>query len=119
LEENYPAQGEFAQKLQDFAKQTMTHVHLVAHLGKPPTSPPKGHRPSMYSIKGSSLLTNNVDNIVLIQRNLEKTKEGLTYEQKRAMHDAEVIIEKQRETGWLDVFKLKYDPIRRTYSKLV
>lgn len=119
LEENFPAQGEFTQKLQDFAKQTMTHVHLVAHLGKPPINPPKGHRPSMYSIKGSSLLTNNVDNIVLIQRNLEKMKEGLTYEQKKAMHDAEVIIEKQRETGWLDVFKLKYDPIRRTYSKLV
>ena len=118
LEENYPAQGEFVQRLQDFAKQTIGHVHLVAHLGKPPISPPKGFRPSMYAIKGSSLLTNNVDNIVLIQRNLEKTKEGLSYEQKNAMHDVEVIVEKQRETVWLDHFKLKYNPSKRTYSKM-
>ncbi len=118
LEEDYPAQGEFTQKLQDFAKQTQTHVHLVAHLGKPPQTVQKGHKPSMYSIKGSSLLTNNVDNIILIQRNLEKMKDGLTREQKASMHDVEIIIEKQRETGWLDTFKLKYDPVRRAYSKM-
>lgn len=120
LEEDYPAQGEFCGKLQDFAKETDSHVHLVAHLGKPL---PNMERPSMYSIKGSSLLPNNADNVLLLCRNPEKEKlrkaGKLSEEQDKNMHDVEVIVEKQRETGWLDTFKLKYDPLRHTYKKMI
>ena len=118
LEEDYPAQGEFCNRLQDFAKETNTHVHLVAHLGKPNQNM---DRPSMYSIKGSSLLVNNADNILLVCRNPEKEKlrkaMKLTEEQDRNMHDTEIIVEKQRETGWLHTFKLKFDPMRFSYKK--
>jgi twinkle protein len=118
LEEDYPAQGEFCNRLQDFAKETGGHVHLVAHLGKPSQVV---DRPSMYSIKGSSLLVNNADNVLLVCRNPEKEKlrkaSKLTDEQDKNMHDTEVIVEKQRETGWLHTFKLKFDPLRYSYRK--
>lgn len=119
LEEDYPAQGKFCNRLQDFAKETGSHVHLVAHLGKPSQVI---DRPSMYSIKGSSLLVNNADNVLLVCRNPDKEKlrkaMKLTDDQDKTMHDVEVIVEKQRETGWLNTFKLKYDPIRHSYRKM-
>lgn len=119
LEEDYPAQGEFCNRLQDFAKETGVHVHLVAHLAKPTQAM---ERPSMYAIKGSSLLVNNADNVLLICRNPEKEKlrktQKLTPEQDTTMHDTEIIVEKQRETGWTGMFKLKFDPQRYTYNAL-
>lgn len=119
LEEDYPAQGEFCNRLQDFAKETGVHVHLVAHLAKPSQTM---ERPSMYAIKGSSLLVNNADNVLLICRNPEKEKlrkqNKLSDEQDKMMHDTEIIVEKQRETGWTGMFKLKYDPQRYTYRQI-
>ena len=119
LEEDYPAQGEFCNRLQDFAKETGVHVHLVAHLAKPSQTM---ERPSMYAIKGSSLLVNNADNVLLICRNPEKEKlrkqNKLSDEQDKLMHDTEIIVEKQRETGWTGMFKLKYDPQRYTYRQV-
>lgn len=117
LEEDWPAQGEFCNRLQDFAKDTGAHVHLVAHLGKPAQG---GERPSMYAIKGSSLMVNNADNILLVLRNPEKEKKRkagkLTSEEERSMHDTEVIVEKQRETGWIGLFRLNFDPQKLRYS---
>ena len=118
LEENYPAQGEFTNRLQDFVKQTDTHVHLVCHLAK---AGKNTERPSMYDVKGSSLIVNGVDNILLVTRNPEKEKlrksNKLTDEQDKTMHDCEVIVEKQRATGWLNTFRLRFNPYRYTYSK--
>lgn len=117
LEEDYPSQGQFCNVLQNFAKETGVHVHLVAHLAKPSQSM---ERPTMYGIKGSSLLVNNADNVLLISRNPTKEKlrrnGNLTEEEDKNTHDAELIVEKQRETGWTGMFKLKFDPRRYTYS---
>lgn len=119
LEEDYPAQGVFCVRLQSFAKETGGHVHLVAHLGKPTGNQ---DRPTMYGVKGSSLIINSTDNVLLVCRNPEKEKlrkaNKLTDEQKHSMHDTEVIVEKQRETGWLDTFRLKFNPFRYSYSKM-
>jgi len=116
LEEDYPAQGQFCNRLQDFAKETGAHIHLVAHLAKPSQSM---ERPTMYGIKGSSLIVNNADNVLLVCRNPEKEKlrknGKLTEEEDRNTHDAEIIVEKQRDTGWTGIFKLKFDPRRYTY----
>lgn len=116
LEEDWPAQGEFCNRLQDFAKETQSHIHLVAHLGKPSTG---SDRPSMYNIKGSSLLVNNADNVLLILRNPKKEKlrkaGQLTKEDEKTMHDSEVIVEKQRETGWTGLYRLRFDPYRYMY----
>lgn len=115
LEEDYDAQGQFLTVLQNFVKETGSHVHLVAHLGKPPAN---GERPTLYSVKGSSLIVNNADNVLLVSRNPEREKlrraNKLTPELSAKLHDSEVIVEKQRDTGWLDTFRLKFNP--RTYS---
>lgn len=119
LEEDYPAQGQFCNRLQDFAKETGVHIHLVAHLAKPNQTV---DRPTMYSIKGSSLMVNNADNVILIGRNPDKEKMRragtLKPEIDASTHDAELIVEKQRETGWTGMFKLKFNPSRYTYRIL-
>jgi len=117
LEEDYPAQGEFCNRLQDFAKDTGVHIHLVTHLAKPGQD---AARPSMHSIKGSSLMANNADNVLLILRNPEKEKKRkagkLTREEERSMHDSEIIVEKQRETGWLGMIKLDFDSAKLRFT---
>lgn len=120
LEEDYPAQGQFCSDLQGFAKECNIHVHLVCHLAKPSQASP---RPTMYGVKGSSLIINNTNNVALICRNAEKQKlrsmGKLTAEQDQQMHDAELIIEKQRETGWTGMFKMKYEVNRYRYTHVL
>ncbi len=117
LEEDYPAQGKFMNELQEFAKTTGSFVDIVCH----PKKAAHGQRPSEMDIKGSSLIANNVDNIVSICRNPEKEKKrkdgSLTPEQERLMHDAEVRIEKQREIGWTGLFKFSFDQKTFSYKK--
>jgi twinkle protein len=117
LEENAPAQGEFMNKLANFAKETGTHIHLVAH----PRKMAAGQRAGTSDIKGSSLIGNNADNIVGIARNqekwdMEKSGEG-DPEVMGAMHDTEITVEKQRESGWTGTFYLDFDPRRLTYKE--
>ena len=75
----------------------------------------------MYAIKGSSLMVNNADNVLLVLRNPEKEKKRkagkLTSEEERSMHDSEIIVEKQRETGWLGMFKLNFDSARFRFTE--
>jgi len=120
LEENYPAQGNFLNQLQKFCKDTDTHVHLVAHNRKA-SHADKGNRGS--KVKGSSLLVNNADNIVEVSRNPDKEElredGGLTPEKDLAMHDTEVRVIKQRETGWQGRILLKYDQHSRCFSSFL
>lgn len=116
LEEEYTAQGKFMNDLQSFTKATNSHVHLVAH----PRKMQAGARAGKLDIKGSSLIPNNADNIINVIRNTEKDdlrKKGiLSNEQDIMMHDAEVSIEKQRETGWEGLIRLKFDRFRLKFS---
>lgn len=117
LEDEWSEQGEFCNRLQEFAKETGAHVHLVAHLKKASDGQ---KRPSMDSVKGSSLITNNVDNVIIVLRNPvkdAKRKADKMDHDTRMMHDVEIIIEKQRETGWVGMFKLDFDPAKLRYSK--
>lgn len=116
LEEDFPAQGDFMNKLQEFTKSTGCHVHLVAH-------PRKVHaeqRLTKLDVKGSSLIPNNADNIVCVIRNQEKKRlketGEITAQQEREMHDTEISIEKQRETGWEGSIKLQFDKERYNFT---
>jgi twinkle protein len=102
LEEDYVAQGEFLNELQRFAKQTATHVHLVAHPRK------KDEQYDKLDIKGSSQIPNNADNILILTRN--EKKKG------RDDFDTRVEIVKQRDSGWHGSWLLRFDPARYTYS---
>ena len=107
LEENYKEQGKFLNKLSEFAKKTESHIHLVCH----PRKPDKDSELSRMDIKGSTLIVNNADNVIIIKRNHEKDKirrDGpLTKEQDDGMHDLEVISDKQRDGGWIGKVSLR------------
>ena len=115
LEEDFPAQGEFMNRLQEFAKGTGVHVHLVVH----PRKATFGGRVAMLDIKGSTLIVNNADNIVVVSRNAEKmeiSKERDLTPAEAAWHDTEITVEKQRESGWIGGFYFKFNPRDYTYQ---
>jgi twinkle protein len=119
LEEDYPGQGQFMNRLQVFAKETSSHVHLVAH----PRKMGEDGKPAKMDVKGSSVIPNNADSIVAVCRNFQKDqlrKDGkLTDLQKVTMYDTEIRVEKQRETGWEGRFLLRFDPITFSYSPFI
>ena len=116
LEEDARATGDFMNRLANFAKTSGAHVHLVAH----PRKMGAGQKAGAVDIKGSSLIANNADNIAGIARNQEKwdrQKEGMTDPSDlRDMHDTEITVEKQRESGWTGTFYLDFDTRRLTYK---
>lgn len=116
LEEDFPAQGAFMNRSQEFVKETGTHLHLVVH----PRKTMNGNRPGLQDIKGSSLIYNNADNIVVVARNNEKlelSKERELTEEEQKWHDTEIVVEKQRESGWCGAFYLKFNAIDYTYRE--
>lgn len=116
LEENFPAQGKFMNRLQGFVKQTGAHAHLVAHPRKGLNS---DGRPGMMDVKGSALIPGNTDNLIAVIRNPEKSKKikdgSITADERKTMHDTEITVEKQREDGWTGTFQLRFNPDRYTF----
>jgi len=115
LEEDFPSQGVFMNRLQEFVKDTGTHVHLVVH----PRKGQAGGKPGMLDVKGSSLIPNNADNIVVVARNEAKmalSKERELDDDEKQWHDTEVTVEKQRESGWLGTFYLRFNPYQFTFT---
>lgn len=117
IDDDYPAQGAFINRLQEFAKSTGVHVHLVAH-------PRKGQggtsKPGLLDIKGSSVIANGVDNVIAVCRNNEKAeaaKDGELTEEQKDEYDTEIRIEKQKESGWLGAFFLKFNPRTFMFNK--
>lgn len=108
LEEDYPAQGKFLNRLCEFAKKYMVHVHLVAH----PRKTSDDTRPTANDIKGSSLLRNNSDNILVVSRNTakeNKVREGeMTEEEADGEWDTQVLVDKDRDQGKIKSFKYKF-----------
>lgn len=67
--DNYNGEKNFVASLFDICKDTGVHIHLVHHTRKPEKS---GKEPDKSSIKGSGAITDIVDNIFMVWRNLEK-----------------------------------------------
>lgn len=115
LEEDYLAQSQFINDLIAFARGAGAHVHLVAHPRKASSD-----KPGMVDIKGSGVLKDCADNAVAICRNLEKMEasmEGELTPEMRAQYDTEIRVYKQKESGWIGAFYLKFDNRGFTYSK--
>jgi twinkle protein len=108
LEEDYVAQTDFMNEILGFAKNSGSHVHLVAHTRKFPAG--QQGRKGMGDVKGNSSIENNVDNIAIVRRNHDK--------QSFDDYDTEIEIKKQRETGWLGSFYLRFDHRHFAYSSV-
>ena len=95
-------QKNFVDKLCAIAKETMCHIHLVAHDRKPED---EKRKPSRWEIAGSSDISNQVDNCFGVWRNVAKIgKDELENEE-----DAVIVCDAQRNGEWTGEIKLWVD----------
>jgi twinkle protein len=89
--DEYRDQKEFCSDMSDFAKEHRAHFHLVAH-------PRKGNnddrQPDKVDVSGSGHITDLVDNVIVMWRTDEKTKEKQNF-------DNMLMVKKNREFGKL------------------
>ena len=72
--DDYGGQKEFINELHAIAKDTGMHIHLVAHMRKPPKD--LRYVPDRYDISGGSDITNQADNVFIVWTDMEKKAEG-------------------------------------------
>lgn len=108
--DDYDGQRVFLNQLCSFAKQTNTHVNLVAHARK---GKDESETPGKLDVKGSSDIINQADNVLTIWRN--KDKEQAIFDGKTLPNDPDTIIycNKQRETG--EEFKIRCRFLKGTF----
>lgn len=100
MEGDYAAEKKLVNSLQNIAKQTGVHIHLVAHSRK---LKDETQQAGKFDVVGSGMLTNLPDNVMMVSRN--KTKE---FELRKPNPKPEIleqpdtflICEKQRHGQW-------------------
>jgi twinkle protein len=93
-EDDYNGQKLFVDALTSIARDYGIHVHIVHHIRK---SGSEEDRPNKMDIKGSSSITDQVDNVFIVWRNRKKEnalKDGKTVEE--SVPDMVLMCEKQR-----------------------
>lgn len=86
--------------LQNIAKNTGLHIHLVAHSKKGQN---EYELPGKFDVSGTTMITNIADNVVTVQRNKRKEAERLKAQPKEDvinMPDAFLNVSKQRHGQW-------------------
>ena len=104
-EGDYAAEKRLINSLQNIAKQTGLHIHLVAHSRKPSEGMGRGK----YEIKGSGTISDMGDNVLTVARNRKKEKERKQINPKPEIMekpDTYLICDKQRHFTWEGVFGL-------------
>jgi len=103
-EGDYAGEKRLINSLQNIAKQTGLHIHLVAHSRKP------GDRNAgKYEVKGSGTITDMSDNVLTVSRNRTKEKERKQVNPKQEIMDKPdtyLVCDKQRHFTWEGVFGL-------------
>jgi twinkle protein len=97
-EESFDEQKQLVGELCEMAEQTGMHVHLVAH-AKKPGNEGESKPPSKYYIRGSSAISDQLHNVILVWQNKVKRAEAEKREPRpevMGQHDAMVVIDKQR-----------------------
>lgn len=116
-EESMDEQKQFMTDLVRIAQETKLHIHLVAHCRKPPTTG-ETLPPNRYDIKGTSAISDQASNVVMVWFNKAKrdairaNPQDLTQGEKP---DAVLVIDKQRHgtfegklTLWFDDRSLRF-----------
>lgn len=102
-EDKYNAQSAFVGQLVDFAHETGSHVHLVAHRRKGGTQ--KGSKGDSDDVSGSADITNRADNTFAVSR----------IEDEDSPFDAALEILANRSFGVTGTINLKFDIRSRRY----
>lgn len=105
--EDYDGQRMFLNDLSSFAKETGTHIHLVAHARK---GRDETDSPGKLDVLGSSSIINQADNILAVWRNKNKEQKAYNTNAKNDQTEPDTIVycHKQRETGEEFVRRLNY-----------
>ena len=113
-DQDYAAEKRLVNSLQNIAKQSGVHIHLVAHSRK---LKDETQLMGKFDVVGSGMITNMADNVMTISRN--KTKELEARKQspdKKIMDkpDTWLVCDKQRHgTGWEGAIGLWFKPSGR------
>lgn len=117
--DDYEGQRNFIQELASFAKREAVHIHLVAHSRKRLN---EYELPGKMDVSGSADITNPAHNGLTVWRN--KKKEDMFWENQgnpaklqeiAQIHDTELKIWKQRETGVEPHKRLYFVPAARQF----
>lgn len=104
-EDAYNEQKNFVDKLTSLARDHNIHIHLVHHIRKLSN---EEIRPSKSDLRGSSAITDQVDNVLIVHRNKRKEharESGKDYDETDP--DAYLMCEKQRNgesEPWFDLW---------------
>ena len=92
---------EFVNALQNIAKQTGIHIHLITHAKK---GLDEFKKPGKFDVHGSAHITNLPDNVIIMSRNKKKEQEmkkDIPSEEIRSQPDVWMEVAKQRHgNGW-------------------
>ena len=111
-EESLDEQKQLIGDLCDLAKETGLHIHLIAHCKKPPGQDGESRPPTKYDIRGSSSVSDQAHNVILVWANKAKQAESEKREpdpKVMAQTDSIVVIDKQRNGGTEGRFGLAFD----------
>lgn len=107
----YNEQKHFIDGLCALAKALKVHVWLVCHVRKAENETVEINK---YSIRGSTAITDQVDNVILLMRNLTKERKmeatrGETFSIDQDYPDSLLIVDKQRNGEWQGRIRFWYD----------
>jgi len=107
-EGDYASEKKLVNSLQNIAKQTGLHIHLVAHSRKPGDGVSRGK----YEVKGSGTITDMADNVLTVSRNRKKEEEMKKMDPRVEVMDKPdtyLICDKQRHFTWEGVIGLWFN----------
>jgi twinkle protein len=110
--EEYNKQKDFVSSLCDFAKKFNVHVHLVAHPRKTATD---RDEPGKVDVKGTGHITDLADNVLVLYRLDETTKEKM-FKKKKKVSDCILFVKKNREYGVEGSINLFFDEKSKTFK---
>jgi twinkle protein len=115
-EDDFNGQKDLVDALCDVAKETKMHIHLVHHIRKGGESSRIAEK---KDIKGSGVITDLADNVMIIARNRLKEKET---EQNRIVDNTQpdtfLITAKQRNGDWEGTLGLWFDKKSQQFTEI-
>lgn len=113
-EDNYAEQKSIINKLAEVAKEVKIHVHLVHHARK---GGDETRRINKFDVKGSGVLVDLADNLILVSRNKEKEAQTeITGVKDNTVPDQFLDVAKQRHGNWEGLIDLWFNPRSLIYT---
>lgn len=110
--EDYGAQKQLVDNIQQIAHNSNAHVHLIAHLRKGKSDDEIG---GLHDVKGASEIADLCENVIICWRNKKQEISGGTGEP-----DAVIKIEAQRNAdGWIGKLPMSFDKHSMKYREWV